>query len=168
MQPNMINWLGPAATIIASFVAVGVTAYFARQQTAIAREQARTARENLRHNLYERRWAIFESIFDYYRAMIGWQGTSEQEKAKERFFRSYQQAGFLFSKEIEELMKSLNDKGNFVTGMKELMANPASRPDPKTGSEYMKKINDIQTKGFEEGFLKLKAAISPYLTFEHI
>jgi hypothetical protein len=163
------DWLSPAATIIASIVAVGVTAHFARQQTAISREQARTAKEKLRHDLYEKRWAIFESIFDYYRAMITWERTTEQERAKERFFRSYQQSGFLFSKDVEELMKNLNDQGNVVTGLKDLMADADTRPtDPKTIADWSKRINDIQTRGFEEGFLKLKATIAPYLSFHRL
>lgn len=100
--------------------------------------------------------------------MIAWEGTAEQEQAKERFFRSYQKSGFLFSKEIEELMKGLNDQGNTVTGLKELIANPNTRPDPKTLIDWNKRIHEIQTRGFEELFLKLKAAIAPYINFHEL
>src|SRR2546430_1658757 len=99
------------ATIIAAVAAVRVTAHFAK-------EQARLASEKLRHDLFDRRLKIFESIFDFYRAMIGWRGTPEQIEARDRFFEAYQQSAFLFDKDsgIEELMKDLNDKGSRAIG----------------------------------------------------
>ena len=85
--------LQPIATMLAAVVAVVVTGYFAWHQKEIAREK-------LRLDLYDRRFEIFSSIFDFYKAMISWEGTPEQEKARDRFFRAYQESGFLFTKEF--------------------------------------------------------------------
>ncbi len=162
--------LGPAATIVAAVVAVVVTGTFAKKQTDIAREQARTAKEKLRHDLFERRWRVFETALDLYYAMISWADvpTPEQVKAKDAFFRAYQQSGFLFSKEsgVEDLMKDLNDMANRVTGLKKSLRNVGIDVDERVA--WQKEIDDIQTHRFEETFLRLKSAISPYLNFHQL
>jgi hypothetical protein len=48
------DFAGPVATIIAAFAAVRVTAYFAKEQADIAREK-------LCHDLYERRYRVFDA-----------------------------------------------------------------------------------------------------------
>jgi hypothetical protein len=55
------DFAGPTATIIAAVAAVSVTAYFAWHQKEIAKEQADIAREKLRHDLYERRYRVFDA-----------------------------------------------------------------------------------------------------------
>ncbi len=115
------DFAGPIATIIAAVAAVSVTAYFAWHQKKIAQQQADIARHKLRHDLYNRR--IFSSIFDLYNAMTSWQETPtpEQQAARQRFFRAYQESGFLFTKEsgIPDLLKTLYDEGTQVIGYKE-------------------------------------------------
>lgn len=55
------DFAGPIATIIAALAAAGVTTYFAWHQKNIAKEQADIAREKLRHDLYERRYRVFDA-----------------------------------------------------------------------------------------------------------
>jgi hypothetical protein len=160
--------LQPIATIFASLVVVGVTGYFAWHQREITKEQARLARERLRLDLYDRRFEIFTSIFDYYNAMIAWKGTPEQDEARSTFFRAYQESAFLFSAEsgIEELLKTLNDQGNRVIGYKET-ANEL-RSDPKFAIEQFMQTQNIMVNVFEDGLAKLKVAIHPYLYFSDV
>jgi hypothetical protein len=160
--------LQPIATIIASFVVVGVTSYFARHQREIAKEQARIAREKLRLDLYDRRFEIFTSVFDFYNAMISWKGTPEQERARTKFFRAYQESGFLFSAEsgIEPLMKKLNDAGAHVIGYKE--NSDKYRSDPAFAIEQFNKSHDIQIRVFDDGLAKLRAAMHQYLHFSDV
>lgn len=61
------DFAGPLATVVAAFVAVFVTYHFGRTQEQIAREQARIARQQtslaeirLTHDLYDRRFPIFD------------------------------------------------------------------------------------------------------------
>jgi hypothetical protein len=160
--------LGPIATILAAIAAVSVTGYFAWHQRAIAREQARIAREKVRLDLYDRRFEIFTSIFDFYDAMISWKGTPEQKEARDRFFRAYQESGFLFTKEsgIEALLKMLNDEGMKVIGFKE--NSESYKSDPALMVEQFTKITDIQLGTFEEGLAKLRAAMHQYLDFSNV
>jgi hypothetical protein len=162
------DFSAPIATIIAAIGAVCVTAYFAWHQKNIAKEQADIARNKLCLDLYDRRFEIFSSIFDFYDAMISWKGTPEQQEARKRFFRAYQESCFLFTKEsgIEALLKMLNDEGLKVIGFKENSDHYKS--DPKLMIEQLKKTADIQTWIFEDGLARLKAAIHPYLDFSKV
>jgi hypothetical protein len=160
--------LQPIATIFASLVVVGVTGYFGFHQREIAREQARIAREKLRLDLYDRRFEIFTSIFDFYNAMISWTGTPEQEEARTKFFRAYQESSFLFREEsgIPALLKSLNDDGAAVIGFKE--QGDSLKSDPESLIDQLKKTTYIKTYGFEEGLAKLRAAMRQYLDFSRV
>jgi hypothetical protein len=55
------DFAGPIATIIAALAAVAVTAYFAWHQKKIARRQVEIAGEKLRHDLYEKRYRVFDA-----------------------------------------------------------------------------------------------------------
>jgi len=124
--------------------------------------------EKIRLDLYNRRFEIFSSIFDFYEAVLSWKGNPEQVAARTRFFRAYQESGFLFRKEsgIEDLLKKLNDDANKVIGFKEhgdqLKADPAL---------YLKQLDEtgyILTSVFSEALTKLKLAMSEYLNFHNI
>lgn len=126
------------------------------------------AREKLRLDLYDRRFEIFTSIFDFYDAMISWKGTPEQEEARKKFFRAYQESGFLFTKEsgIEALLKMLNDEGAKVIGFKE--HSDSYKSDPTFMIDQLKKTTDIQLRIFDEGLAKLRAAMHQYLDFSKV
>jgi hypothetical protein len=55
-------YIGPIATIVASIVAAGITGYFGWRQMQIAKQQAATALDQLRYNLFERRYAIYKNV----------------------------------------------------------------------------------------------------------
>jgi hypothetical protein len=151
----------PIATITAAIVAVAVTGYFAWHQRELTREK-------LRLDLYDRSFKIFTSIFDFYEAMISWKGTTEQVQARARFFRAYQESGFLFAKEsgIEDLLKLLNDAGAKVIGFKE--HHDSFKADPTLFIQQFKETNDIQLRVFEDGLARLRTAMHEYLDFSQI
>jgi hypothetical protein len=161
MYQILKDFAAPAATIIAALAAVYVTAYFAKEQT-------RLARERLRYDLFERRLEIFSSIFGFYKALISWSGAPEQIAARDRFFKAYQESGFLFKKEsgIEELLKDLNEKGTKVIGFKEYGEN--LRVDPELYLKHFNETQEIQTYGFERGLAKLKSGVAEYLNFHDL
>jgi hypothetical protein len=161
------DFAGPFATVVAAATAVFVTWRLGSRQATIAQQQADLAREKLRHDLYNRRFEIFTSILDFHEAMISWKETPtpEQQAARQRFFRAYQESGFLFTKEsrIPDLLKMLNDEGMKVTGYKE---NPdLYRGDLATMIEQLEKTNDILLRVFDQGLEQLRAAMHPYLDF---
>jgi len=138
-----------------------VTAYFAWHQKKIAKEQAELAREKLRHDLYNRRFEIFSSIFDFYYAVISWKETPtpEQQAARQRFFKAYQESVFLFTKEsgIPDLLKMLNDEGGEVIYFRE---NPDKhKGDPAFIIEKSKKFTGT-LMAFEDGLANEPPACS--------
>jgi hypothetical protein len=151
------DFAGPIATIVAALVALSVTAYFAWHQKKIAKEQADIAKEKLRLDLYDRRFEIFSSIFDFHTAVILWEGSPEQQKARQRFFRAYQASGFLFKKEsgIEDLLKKVQENGVEIIGSKN------NDPDGFLLTPQHRSI-------FEESLRELKAAMHQYLDFSKL
>jgi hypothetical protein len=81
------DFAGPFAAVVAGSAAVFVT-------YRLGKEQARIAREKLRLDLYDRRWKIFTSVFDFYYVMIAWKGTDEQAAVRDKFFMAYQESAF--------------------------------------------------------------------------
>jgi hypothetical protein len=123
----------------------------------------------LRLDLYNRRFQIFVSIFDFYEALIGWTGTPEQRAAQTRFFRAYQESGFLFSKEsgIEDTLKRLHEEPAKVIGFKEY------GEDYKSGGvefylERFKEANHVLLVEFDAALVKLKTELAKYLNFHAI
>jgi hypothetical protein len=123
----------------------------------------------LRLELYNRRFEIFVSIFDFYEALIRWTGTPEQRAAQTRFFRAYQESGFLFSKEsgIEDTLKRVHDESAKVIGFKEY------GEDYKSGGvafylEQFKKAQHVLLVDFDTALVKLRVELPRYLNFHSI
>jgi hypothetical protein len=55
------DFAAPIATMVAAFVAAGITFFFTRAQTRIARIQADVAIEKLNFDLFEKRYALYVS-----------------------------------------------------------------------------------------------------------
>jgi hypothetical protein len=100
------------ATLVAGLLVVVATAlaWYSVQRQIRATERIEATK--LRLDLYNRRYHIFDSIFDFYDALIGWTGTPEQRAAQKRFFRASQEAAFLFKLEsgIEKTLKRLHEE----------------------------------------------------------
>jgi hypothetical protein len=154
------DFAGPVAAIVASGAAVFVT-------YRLGKEQARLAREKLRLDLYDRRWKVFKSIFDFYYVMIAWEGTDEQKAVRDQFFMAYQESAFLFDPAdgVEQILKDLNDKGRKVMSYKD---GSLKGWDVKSKADLVKEVGNIQTFGFEEGLTRLKAAMDKNLGFSKL
>jgi hypothetical protein len=168
------------ATLIGGFfvlVAAAIAWLSVQRQVSSAQkifqQQMRSTQEietnKLRLDLYNRRFQIFVSIFDFYEALIGWKGTPDERAAQTRFFRAYQESGFLFSKQsgIEDTLESLHKKSAKVIGFKEHGEKMMSG-----GVEfYLQQFNEanhVLLVDFEAALPKLKAESGEYLNFHTI
>jgi len=142
------DFAGPAAAIIASGVAVFVT-------YRLGREQAHISREKLRLDLYERRWKIFKSIFDFYYVMIAWTGTDEQKPSATNFSWRVRRAHSYLTLPTasNSSLKTLNDNGRKVMSYKD---GSLQGWDAKSKADLVKEAGEIQTFGFEEGAREVK------------
>ena len=157
------------ATLVAALVviiAAGIAWWSVQQQRNTTREIEAT---KLRLDLYNRRYQIFDSIFDFYNALIGWTGTPEQREAQKRFFRASQEAIFLFKPEfgITDTLRKLHEESAKVIGFKEY------GEDYKSGGvafymEQFQKAQHVLLVDFDTALVKLKAELGSYLNFRTI
>ena len=165
------------ATIIASVLALAAAGIAwsgiqrqIRSSREIAQQQIRSTQEieaaKVRLDLYDRRFLIFVSIFDFFEALYQWEGTAEQKAAQKRFFRAYQESGFLFSSEsgIEAALKHLHEESGKVVGFKEHGKEMMSG-----GTEFYLEqhaaMNKVLLVDFEDVLLKVKTESAKYLNF---
>jgi hypothetical protein len=159
---------GFATLVGALFIifAAGIAWWSVQRQIRATREIEAT---KVRLDLYNRRFEIFVSIFDFYEALIGWKGTPEQRAAQTRFFRAYQESGFLFSKEsgIEETLKRLHEASGKVIGFKE-HGEAFKSGGVEFYLEQFKEMNRVLLVDFDAALPKLKAELGKYLNFHTI
>ena len=158
------NFAGPIATIIASIITGVIVVYFAVHQKNIAFQQKEIAKEKLRLDLFDRRYKSYESIFDFYNALIDWSGTDNQEASFKRFFRVYQESKFLFGYEVETIFKEILDLGAKVRGFKE--NRDTFKSDPEFFHQQFMKTNDILINDFDTKLRELTNAAQPYIGFQ--
>lgn len=157
------------ATLVAGVLVIvaAAVAWCSVQRQIRATERIEATK--IRLDLYNRRYRIFESIFDFYEALIGWTGTPEQRAAQKRFFTASQEAAFLFKPEsgIAEMLKRLHAESAKVIGFKEY------GEDYKSGGtafylEQFHKANHVLLVEFDAALMKLKAELGSYLNFHTI
>ena len=157
------------ATLVAGLFVVlaAALAWMSVQRQIRATEKIEVTK--LRLELYNRRYNIFDSIFDFYEALSGWKGTAEQLAAQRRFFRASIEARLLFddASGIAETLERLHKESGKVIGFKE------------HGKEYMtggaafyieefQKSNHVLLVDFEAALMKLKAELGKYLNFHTV
>lgn len=157
------------ATLVAGVLVIvaALIAWFGVQRQIRAAQKVEATK--LRLDLYNRRFQIFVSIFDFYEALLGWTNTAEQRAARTKFFRAYQELGFLFSTEfgIQDVMKKLLDNSGTVIGFKE-HGQSYREQDRELYLKQFNETNQILTTGFDGRLTKLRAAMAEYLNFRTV
>jgi hypothetical protein len=150
------DFAGPSATIFAAVAAVGITAYFARQTLAVSKEQIRQSR-------FDRRLEVYLSAAAFYKQLIGWTGTEDQQKAQDRFLVAHHASFFLFDGDatIEAILTELQDMGVYITGYKEHSRELSS--DPNTAANMFNETHERLTKHFPVKLVSLRSAMRPYM-----
>jgi hypothetical protein len=113
------DFAGPIATIIAALTALRVTWYFSSRQQKIAQEQADIAREKLRHDLYDRRYRVFDAA----RRLLA-QITSQRIASDEdlrRFVIDTGDAVFLFDDDTDAYLKDIRSRAQNLQSLDHLM-----------------------------------------------
>jgi hypothetical protein len=108
------DFAGPIATVVAALAAIVVTAHFSSQQSQTAKrqaaQQAKTAIDQLRFNLFERRYAIYQDIRQFLRTLI-----NDSDKPDFRAFdpvphyRVIEEARFFFSDKTCQWLEAARD-----------------------------------------------------------
>jgi hypothetical protein len=164
------DFASPIATFIGASAAVSVTYKFAHHQREIAKEQTRLTKEKLRLDLFDRRLEAFSAIFLMYNALIGWEGTPEQLEIRARFFKAYQESGFLFKPEsgIRAELELLNDAAIKMVGYKSKEVKDAIRGDKDLILKSLRETNEILLRTFPDALERIRFAMSEYLNFHDV
>jgi hypothetical protein len=131
------DFSGPIATIIAAFAAVSVTAYFAWHQKTVATEQADIAREKLRHDLYERRYRVFDAA----RKLLC--EVAIHRRASEDNLRAFVidtgDAVFLFNDDLSNYLVEIRDRAQKLQSLSDLLNIPDLLP---VGDQRTETVNE--------------------------
>jgi hypothetical protein len=113
----LIEWVKVAATIIASFVAAWVSIKIGRaqrdiaaQQAAIADEQRKIAGAKLNLELFEQRYAIFETVWRFLSDALEDHADRFPNPLRPEFTNMIPKARFLFGDSIAEYMVEASQK----------------------------------------------------------
>lgn len=112
---NLVSLAGPAATIIAATVAVIVTWCLGRGQLSIAQLQAGTAQQQaelaairLQHDLFDRRFAVYDATRELIRTVVQHGQATEQQIFD--FRMKTRDAKFLLDDEISAYLEEFSNK----------------------------------------------------------
>jgi hypothetical protein len=99
------DFAGPGATVVAALSAVAVTAYFSWQQAKTARRQATTAKDQLRLNLFDKRYAVYKDIERHLGSLVD----TPTPPLVSELFVAFDEAAFFFSPATCEWLKTVRD-----------------------------------------------------------
>lgn len=124
------DFAGPVATVIAAATAVFVTWRLGRKQRDIAErqaatacQQARLAEVRLQHDLFERRFAVFDAVRDLLLEVVHTSDVSDQ--SWQDFIRGTEKATFLFDKNVTDYIALMRNQAEQLRHVSALFANPA-------------------------------------------
>ena len=111
MYEILKDFAGPGATVAAAVTAAIITRLFGLRQSKIAQQQADTALDQLRYNLFEKRYAIYDSAKELIKLLIG-EGMKQDFTAFKVIphYVILEEARFFFSDDIYGWLRTLRDE----------------------------------------------------------
>jgi hypothetical protein len=157
----MFQALGPLATIIAAVAATWITWRIGSRQVQIAKQQADTALGQLRYNLFEKRYAIYNCAMELIKLL-------ENEAYKEEFnptnivpyLITLDEARFFFPDDICNFLRTLQERCQYL----------AAAYGDLTGAERAARGKEIadQTTQLRELRLQMPARFEKALQFPQL
>jgi hypothetical protein len=163
MQMEAPNpWFAVAISVISAVSTTTVAAYVA----VISRRQWQTNNDKLRLDLYDRRFQIYLAVLDFYKALIGWQGTDAQVATQMPFLQAYRESVFIFPAKsgVYELLTEFQIHAQNITqyeGFVELFRSAGMLPTKTTErldsqAWILKSIETIEEK------------MKPFISFDRL
>jgi len=151
-------------------VILSVTASFVSIATLlVALSQVKIASAKTRLDLYNKRFNVYATALDYYKA--AW-GDSEQpvKIVAANFIKAYRESQFLFkaSDGVYDTLTKIKDAGAAATGLEKLIAEIDAdiAGDRRVAGQFrekrMEKLNE-----FEQALMTLEQQLGAYIRFEH-
>ena len=123
------DFAGPIATIIAAVVA----SFFIRRQWQTAQQQAHTALDQLRYNLFEKRYAIYAAAREAIGIAFEKRDQDTMPHELDALFLRFEEARFFFPDHIHAFLDQLRkDIKAFLTKNYQHGRNAAQHTDPQS------------------------------------
>jgi hypothetical protein len=113
--------------------------------TYIAVQQYRRERAKFRHELYDRRMAVYKAASNYLSVVIrssSRDNPEEEEKAYKEFVMANAESQFLFDKDVQKFLAELQAGGSLRAGYRREM----KRADPDEEIEQIKHLNWVASR----------------------
>ncbi|WP_284945932.1 hypothetical protein [Acidisoma cladoniae] len=157
----LIQALGP--TVVAIAVAA-FTIWIAFRQVKIARQQAEMVREKLKHDLYDRRYAIYLTFEKMLRVSLGEKELGEKEAVIRDANIAAHQSLFLFGSEMKAYLLELNSVAWRRLSKRELIEVMKDLP-PEAKIQHAKEHSEDTKRIMNEADV-LAARFLPYLKLD--
>lgn len=169
------DFAGPAATVVAAVVAVIVTSILGRGQQRIAKQQAKTARERFRFDLYEKRFSVYNAVLELYQADMK-KELPEIEAAEFAFVSRFRESLFLFDIKdgVYDTLSAVKDAQSWISAHERDKLKIGSLANGQKNAEeriYSSNIAERASKSrseFETLLHKLEVQLHKYLDFSNV
>lgn len=142
------DFAGPIATIIAAVVA----AFFVRRQWRTAQQQANTALDQLRYNLFEKRYEIYEAARDAIAITFEKRDQDKMPHELNELFLRFEEARFFFPDHIHAFLDKLRkDIKAFLTKSYLHRKNEAQHPNPQAADRGALLAEEAALLAMQEG-----------------
>jgi hypothetical protein len=117
------KFAAPAAAVLASLMALVVAWRLGRIQASFARNQTRIAIEALKHNLFEKRYGVYQAARSLISTTLSLPNTVEVSGDISRMFGVMDEATFLFPDDVAERCNDIKKSVSIVASMNNALAN---------------------------------------------
>ena len=109
MLPEWIAYVQALGPTIATITIAAFSLWIALRQVWIGREQTDIARERIKHDLYDRRYAIYLAFEKLLRAAMGQKGLEDEKEIVLIANVAAHQAAFILSEDLQTFLLQLTD-----------------------------------------------------------
>jgi hypothetical protein len=160
------DFASPIATLVAAIAAAGITFYFNRSQRRIAQDQANTAKQQarlaavrLRHDLYDRQFAIFQNTREFL-SYIMLHGQIEDAALIQRFALGTADAVFLLDDDLTAYLETIRVRAIELRRLGIVMSQHTHTSSPDHPADEEANL----LNWFNEQFVVLVEKFKPLLT----
>jgi hypothetical protein len=162
--------------MLAAGAAVFVTWRLGRNQLAIAQQQAETARQQadiarqqadlsivrLQHDLFDRRWEIYDVVFFFLIEILQSSNLSREEMSK--FVRETRKSVFVFDQETTDYFEDMRKQAVFLQEAASFLSDQNNPVGPER-TEAARRRSELFT-WFEQQFESLVERLKPFMALD--
>jgi hypothetical protein len=163
------DFAGPVATIVAASAAVFVTWRLGRAQHRVAADQAKIAQlqadlatVRLQHDLFDRRYEIYEIVFMFIIEII--QRSDMSEEGMRKFVRGMTKAPFLFDQKMTDYFEDLRRQAVYLQEAASFVSDQNNLVGPQRSAAARRRSELFSW--FSDEFERLVERFRPFLALD--